>query len=88
MQVLFCRSHDQFELTPTLLIRSASEDSQTVQTCRDESDSNFRWTLRHEFVSVAHKLGPNLVLEVVTGSNYQIGDGVLSAAPTGGMCKH
>ena len=35
----------------------------------DESDVNFRWTLCHEFVSVAHKLGHNLFLEVVTGSN-------------------
>ena len=35
----------------------------------DESDVNFRWTLRHEFVSVAHKLGHDLFLEVVTGSN-------------------
>ena len=35
----------------------------------DGSDVNFRWTLCHEFVSVAHKLGHDLFLEVVTSSN-------------------
>ena len=35
----------------------------------DGSDVNFMWTLCHEFVFVAHKLGHDLFLEVVTGSN-------------------
>ena len=34
----------------------------------DESDVNFRWTLCHEFVSVAHKLGHKPFREVVSGS--------------------